>query len=818
MANWLDKYEQGGLVLKKKTKDNYGKQGNYNDAQASVGPNFVGAGWNTKGRNYSPAWGGQFQNGGNLHNKAWVDSVNNANMDKDFVQRYYDKNNPPAPIHLSQTPSGEMSTHYMADADNMVFPTVVNPKTFNPLDVYTQPGKLQYLDKPGPVVDRRTAVDYARRTGEYINFKNEQDAQWYSNNGYKKGTDVLNSIDKGKAYNNPNYAMGGGIPGAVGFTYARTAGSAPANGKYTKKTLASAQNGQEMKFYQEGLDFKPKSISKNGKKVIKDDMGQWAHPGEITEIGSNDITMQGVDYPVLGVSDTGDTQMMYPNQDYKFDGEKVTEFPMAQNGDWLSKYTNEPMRQDATRNVIPRKMTDKEKLEAVATSDQAQKRALSNTKEVIAERQKAKNNKGDINKGGFTTQEKLRAFPNSVGGVGEIIDEYLNPGFITGELASNLGNAVASRDPKAIAAGLATPALAGAMGLNPIEDAAAIAKGIPKATRTGLNAIDKNFNPLGKSLAASEKWGIEQGMSPHEIKKMQLENLGITSSQREAYVPGISDALEKYVFPQGYSGRGESKLAQTIKAIKSGMREKAMPSREDAWSLHLGKPQKSNTFRMAETAPINHPAYTPEELSKMDIYSINDKAKYDDIEYSNLQGVGPEHIFDEIDSPEHRAKLLERNSKMLTDPISYGSNPPVMGGFNRRLSNNGLEYNDVWDLEPELFGKKIKIDNFIGKPFMSHGVLPNVTPETVKSLLTSQIKHADRQLKPMAEFYKDLMNKGSMIDYSEVLAEHENALNRINKLKQTLGLDQDIMRNTKGWGTKDWNNQINTKGWLDKYK
>ena len=186
MANWLDKYEQGGLVLKKKTKDNYGKQSNYNDAKASVGPDFVGLGYNTKGRDYSPAWGGQFQ-------------------------------------------------------------------------------------------------------------------------------------------------MGGSLPGAVGFTYARTAGSAPANGKYTKKTKASAQNGKEMAFYQNGLDFTPKSISKNGS-VIKDDMGQWAHPGEITEIGSNDITMQGVDYPVLGVSDTGDTQMMQPNQDYKFKGNKVTEYPMAQSG------------------------------------------------------------------------------------------------------------------------------------------------------------------------------------------------------------------------------------------------------------------------------------------------------------------------------------------------------------------------------------------------------------------------------------------------------------------------------------------------------
>tara|TARA_R110000868_G_scaffold14426_1_gene67114 strand:- start:31036 stop:32292 length:1257 start_codon:yes stop_codon:yes gene_type:complete len=66
--------------------------------------------------------------------------------------------------------------------------------------------------------------------------------------------------------------------------------------------------------------------------IIKDDRGQWNYPGEITEIGSNQITMQGVPYPVLGVSDTGDTQMMFPNQDYKFKGKKVTEFPMAQDG------------------------------------------------------------------------------------------------------------------------------------------------------------------------------------------------------------------------------------------------------------------------------------------------------------------------------------------------------------------------------------------------------------------------------------------------------------------------------------------------------
>jgi len=125
----LNKYEQGGLVLKKKTKDNYGKKENANAGYSTAGPGWVGEGTTNRGFNYNGAWGGTMQ-------------------------------------------------------------------------------------------------------------------------------------------------MGGSLPGAVGFTYARTQDPAPANGKYTKKTKASAQNGQEMKYYQEGLDFKPKTISKNGKKLSKAAMGK----------------------------------------------------------------------------------------------------------------------------------------------------------------------------------------------------------------------------------------------------------------------------------------------------------------------------------------------------------------------------------------------------------------------------------------------------------------------------------------------------------------------------------------------------------------
>lgn len=72
--------------------------------------------------------------------------------------------------------------------------------------------------------------------------------------------------------------------------------------------------------------------------VIEDPMGQWAHPGKVTKIPSNQITMQGVDYPVLGISDTGDTQLMQPGQDYTYEGESVIEYPIMKSGGWLNKY------------------------------------------------------------------------------------------------------------------------------------------------------------------------------------------------------------------------------------------------------------------------------------------------------------------------------------------------------------------------------------------------------------------------------------------------------------------------------------------------
>ena len=86
------------------------------------------------------------------------------------------------------------------------------------------------------------------------------------------------------------------------------------------------------------------------KKPIVSPLGQWAYPGEVTIIPSSNITMKGVNYPVLGIDDLGNSQMMMPGQDYTFPGDYVTEIPQMGKGglrqwfaeEWTDVKTGKP--------------------------------------------------------------------------------------------------------------------------------------------------------------------------------------------------------------------------------------------------------------------------------------------------------------------------------------------------------------------------------------------------------------------------------------------------------------------------------------------
>jgi hypothetical protein len=80
---------------------------------------------------------------------------------------------------------------------------------------------------------------------------------------------------------------------------------------------------------------------KQPKDIIKDPEGQYKYPGVPTRIASDNITMQGVSYPLLGVDNLGNQQMMYPGAEYIFPGaEYVDEFPIAKYGGLVTGLTN----------------------------------------------------------------------------------------------------------------------------------------------------------------------------------------------------------------------------------------------------------------------------------------------------------------------------------------------------------------------------------------------------------------------------------------------------------------------------------------------
>ncbi len=456
-GGWLEKYNDGGPV-----------QPNYNDYSVSAPEGFEGDGYSNVGRNYSPAWGGQFKEGGKVKPivvndkkdprlKAYNDSLkvynkvdrqtlkdwkNNSGNEYGWMN-YHNMNHPDLKGKFAYPPNaygdkygikpiGAVSNRG-SEAYTPIYKKPTQPVIYQKLEPTPQstidfiegnyaqepiieiPQPQSQVSPYGEVVDPRTGYTHMTRQGSAMYplvgqrvpemedggpiKRFMQPTETFKNYGYNPkengmSTELSTSIGgpgevylvpgyrQGKILQNPegvfnaygehlggpfktvkaaedfaklrhkyveknqnipapiktrDYAMGGSMPGAVGNMYTRL--GAPSEGKYAKKTEASAQNGTEMRYYQEGLDFKPKSISKNGS-VIKDDRGQWDHPGEITEIGSNQITMQGVPYPVMGVSDTGDTQMMYPNQEYQYNGNSVTEYPMMQDGGVLDSIIN----------------------------------------------------------------------------------------------------------------------------------------------------------------------------------------------------------------------------------------------------------------------------------------------------------------------------------------------------------------------------------------------------------------------------------------------------------------------------------------------
>jgi hypothetical protein len=405
-GGWLDKYNDGGPV-----------QPNYNDASVSMSKDFVGDGYSNVGRNYSPAWGGQFAMGGSLpgsvgftyartigppapSNGKYAKKTKASAQDGANVETVYSGMLPEITVVGSKDPQTEEFYRNMLDrlskeegvsqgiipndsseydiafddpisTNNILgryqglmdlgkkygFPKV-HPK--DPNSIFAIASKLSDTELdlgPRPnynpftkTIQASTSKNWLNEMAHHVQFKN---------NPISTGSKFLTNDVPAYIFGKSPYRTSGTMEHEAHSiiepkleeeieTSKRNYRQLPYIQKLTEQfygPIENYQNGGEMRYYQEGLDFKPKTISRDGGwlskyeegGVIQDDMGQWAHPGEITKIGSNQITMQGVPYPVLGISDTGDVQMMYPDEEYEYDGSSVTEYPMMAQGGQLTK-------------------------------------------------------------------------------------------------------------------------------------------------------------------------------------------------------------------------------------------------------------------------------------------------------------------------------------------------------------------------------------------------------------------------------------------------------------------------------------------------
>ena len=403
MANWLDKYEQGGMVLKQKTKDNYGKKANPNNPDVSLPPGFKGLAYNTKGRNYSPAWGGQFAMGGSLPGavgftyartagaapsngpyakKTKASAQDGTNVKKPLVKLSADELKMERLKQYAQQQSrkeqpivqskGSMPDDFRKQLYEDAQNAELRKQLLKGADIATdimQVGNFvphpigQAIGKAGNAAG--AWVDAAQAAGDLYN-GNYLSAAINAASVALPNALANNEFRRNSKYLQPGHPLyplspqAGILPGG----YSRTQYIEPftkVKGMTDKSLLAnrallgvlgaetaydSYQNGGEMKYYQAGLDFKPKNISQDGSEIPVDPMGYWnpENVGNPVIIPSNEITMEGVDQPLIGISDTGDTQMMYPGEDYTFDGESVTEYPVAKGGISVNNADAQPIK------------------------------------------------------------------------------------------------------------------------------------------------------------------------------------------------------------------------------------------------------------------------------------------------------------------------------------------------------------------------------------------------------------------------------------------------------------------------------------------
>jgi hypothetical protein len=252
-----------------------------------------------------------------------------------------------------------------------------------------------------------------------------------------------------------------------------------------------------------------------------------------------------------------------------------------------------------------------------------------------------------------------------------------------------------------------------------------VISGDPDLMAAGFNPLQNIFRTDIKLKRINDE-GVAAGLTPQQIAQKQMNEVGITTAQREAYTPLVSDLLYYGINPRGTGFGVPGKVAaMPFNWASAGLKKfigkpayspAGLGARDDAWSLFLGKPQRAGTFSMAETVPTPG-IYKPGSLQGMEKFSINalqqnPNALATDLLWNWAKNRGNKGIYPHQGTP----FFAGESSIYPTDQFA-----DVMGGYNlRRTGPNTLEYNDIWDLAVPGVPESIA-NRFLGKKFLSTG-------------------------------------------------------------------------------------------------
>jgi hypothetical protein len=299
----------------------------------------------------------------------------------------------------------------------------------------------KYLSDPTEVYARLNVLRQSLNLDPLKKYNLEETKEILNNAnkiGQKSSQGVLNSFENGDYSNTPS---NNGNEEQI-FELLKVIDNKPEN--LQKLLNEIALNNQKTDNF--------KNLAKYGK-VIEDNQGQWKYPGQITKINSPNITMEGVNYPVLGISEqTGEQKLMFPENNYKFKSTKaVIEYPItAQAGTTVKINKDNVVKEYDRRSPEYKAMYDSGRLMSYDKSTDTYRATPLETFEVKTKAPQWLIDKRNIEKN-FTKEKFVKKYlPKWSGSMGETADNLSENAQKDYEKKVNdkLANIILKRNPK----------------------------------------------------------------------------------------------------------------------------------------------------------------------------------------------------------------------------------------------------------------------------------------------------------------------------------------------------------------------------------